>query len=48
MTPQQARIALGCFLLLAAGVAVNALFMQTRTDHGQPRRAGTAAAALDC
>ena len=30
MTPQQARIALGCFLLLAAGVAANALFMQTR------------------
>jgi peptidoglycan hydrolase-like protein with peptidoglycan-binding domain len=30
MTPRQARIALCSFLLLAAGVAVNALFLQTR------------------
>src|SRR5262245_22064620 len=30
MSPQQAGITLGCFLLVASGVATNALFMQAQ------------------
>src|SRR5262245_10160252 len=30
MTPRQARIAFGCFLLLAAGVTMNALFLKAK------------------
>ncbi|MBO0742652.1 MAG: peptidoglycan-binding protein [Hyphomicrobiaceae bacterium] len=38
MTPGQARVALGTFLLVSAGVAINALFLQS--DTVSPGRAG--------
>jgi peptidoglycan hydrolase-like protein with peptidoglycan-binding domain len=53
MTPGQARVALGTFLLVSAGVAVNALFLQSDADSsgrtgmgrmsGPPRLAGRGA-----
>jgi len=41
MTPRQARVALGTFVLLAAGVVYNALYMQGETGPGR-RIAGAA------
>src|SRR5262245_42531353 len=41
MTPQQARVALGAFVLLAAGVTGNALYLQGAVDR--PPEKGTAA-----
>ena len=45
MTPRQARIALSTFVLLAAGVVYNALYMQSDVASGQDCRRGDASGA---
>jgi hypothetical protein len=42
MTPRQARVALGVFLLLATGVTGNALYLQSAAPDGAARKKGVA------
>lgn len=47
MTPQHAQMALGVFLLLSVGVAVNALYLQGKPSVAGPAAAERSTAAFD-